>query len=170
MKLSDKRDGEKLTFRWRYIALPVAVLAASLMLTAVLYSRLPAELAYHFTEDGLPDRWMGRTQFILVALVPQALLTLVAAVIAGVMTMLSSRLKNIKTAIKLEHIISFMGNVLSLPEMVLAFFMLDVFLFHALNVPFVPIWALGLIIMLIGGTCLAIFFFRAFRESRRATK
>lgn len=161
-------------FRWSYVALPAAVLAASLILTAVFYPRLPAELAYHFKSDGTPDRSMNRNQIIFVMLFPQAILTILAAGTALGMIKLSSRFQQNQIAIKpekpvlskVEGIVGLMGNILALPEIVLAFFMLDVFLYNAFQIHFLPIWALGAIVMIIGGIFLGVFFFRALRESR----
>lgn len=170
MTLPDYQTGGKPRFRWTYIALSIAVLVLSLVLTGFFFPHLPDRLAYHFTVDGIPDRWMGRSQFILISLLPQVLLTIVAAATAGVMTWLSPRFKAVNMNLKLENIINLMGNIVALPEIVLAVFMLDVYLFNVFNVYFLPIWALGVIVMLIGGLVFAVFFFRTVRESRRATK
>ncbi len=174
-----------IAFRWSYIALPAAILTASLILTAVFYPRLPAELAYHFKSDGTPDRSLGRNQIIFVMVFPQAILTMIAAATTWVMIKLSSRFQPIQIPIKpekpvpvsstgqalskVEGIISLMGNILALPEIVLAFFMLDVFLYNAFQIHFLAIWLTGAIVMVIGGIFIGVFFFRAFRESRRTT-
>lgn len=156
-------------FRWSYIAFPAAILAVSLILTAVFFPRLPAELAYHFKSDGTPERTLGRNQILAVLLFPQAILTMVAAGTAWAMTKISSRLQPVQIAIKPEKIISLMGNILALPEMVLAFFMLDIFLYNAFTIHFLPIWLTGAAVMVIGGLVIGVFFFRAFREARRTT-
>jgi uncharacterized membrane protein len=156
-------------FRWSYIALPAAILTASLILTAFFYARLPAELAYHFKNDGTPDRTLGRVPMLFVLLFPQVLLTLVAAGTAWAMAKISSRLQPVQIAIKPDNIIRLMGNILALPEMVLAFFMLDVFLYNAFQIHFLPVWLTGAAVMVIGGIVIAVFFSRAFREARRTT-
>jgi uncharacterized membrane protein len=173
------------TFRWSYIALPAAVLAVSLLLTAVFYSRLPAELAYHFKSDGTPDLTMGRNQIILILLLPQVMLTLVAAGTSWAMVKVASRLQNIQIApkpekpvpvsstgqalSKFEGIIGLMGNILALPEIVLALFMLDVFLYNVFQIHFLPIWLSGVIVMVVGGIFIGVFLLRAFRQTRRTT-
>ena len=48
-----------MSFRWKYILLPVAILSLSIILAAYFYHLLPVAVAYHF-EDGSPDKWMGR--------------------------------------------------------------------------------------------------------------
>ncbi len=156
-------------FRWSFIALPAAVLAASLILTAVFYPRLPADLAYHFKSDGTPDRSLGRNQILFVMLFPQVLLTLLAAASTLGMMKLSSRFQQTQIALQPEKIVSLMGNILAMPEIVLAFFMLDVFLYNAYQIHFITIWALGVAVMIIGGIFLGVFFYRAFHSIRRTT-
>ena len=173
-------------FRWSYIAFPAAIFAASLILTAVFYPRLPAELAYHFKSDGTPERTLGRTQILAVLLLPQAILTVVAAGTAWAMTKLVSRIPQIQNTAKpekplsasstgqalnkVERIIRLMGNILALPGIVLAFFMLDIFLYNAFQIHFLPIWLTGVAVMVIGGIFIGVFFFRAFRAARRPTR
>ncbi len=158
-----------IAFRWSYIALPAAVLAVSLLLTAVFYSRLPAELAYHFNIDGTPDRTLGRNQILLLLLLPQVMLTLVAAGTAWAMLLLSSRFQPAQMGIKPEKIIGLMGNILALPGIILAFFMLDVFLYNGFQIHFLPVWLSGVMVMVIGGVFIGVFFLRAFRQARRPT-
>src|SRR3972149_10180251 len=73
-------------FRWTYIVLPAAILLVSVVLAAVFYPRLPAEVAYHFNGD-LPDRWLGRAAFLTWTLVPQTLLMLSALAFVGIVIM-----------------------------------------------------------------------------------
>jgi len=81
---------EIIAFRWRYIALPIAVLLLSLILTAYFYHLLPNEVAYHFT-DGAPDRWLGRGAIIAGMLTPQFLFALLAGAIVRGITKLGRR-------------------------------------------------------------------------------
>jgi uncharacterized membrane protein len=156
-------------FRWSYIVLPGAILAATLVLTAVFYSRLPTEVAYHFKSDGTMDRSLGRNQILFVLLFPQALLTMIAAGSVWAMIKVSSRLQNIQIALKPEKIIIVMGNILALPQLVLAFFMLDIFLYNAWQIHFLPIWLTGAVVMVAGGIYIGAFFVNAFRTARRTT-
>jgi len=63
-----------ISFRWKYIALPLVFLLLSVGLAIYFFPRLPGEIAYHF-KDGLPDRWLSRGVATAWLLVPQFLLT-----------------------------------------------------------------------------------------------
>jgi uncharacterized membrane protein len=176
MVISDKK-ANKLTipnstaaFRWGYIVLPIIILLLSLVLTAIFYPRLPVDLAYHFKGDGSPDRWLNRNQVILVMLIPQLLLTLVAGSTTwGVAKMSGGPLTPQQTEIK-KRIIVLMGNMMALPQIVLGFAMLDIYIYAAYRIHLMPLWVFAVIVMVAGAIVLGIFFIRAFRETRRATQ
>ncbi len=170
-------SGEKLNisaaparFRWSFIILPALILLLSLVLTAVFYSRLPVELAYHFKGDGTPDRWLGRGQIVLVSVLPQVFLTMLAIAATAGMTRLSSQFQQTQITVKPERIILLMGNMVALPEIILAFFMLDVYLYNTTKTHIMPVWAFAAIVMAAGAVFLGMSFSRAFREARRTTK
>ena len=150
-------------FRWRYIALPLVFLALSIALAACFYPRLPEDLAYHF-KDGLPDRWLGRGAAVAWLLVPQFLLTgLGAAVVLGVMK-LGNRFQP-ATDKRTETMLLLMGNMVALPQMVLAFAMLAIFSYNSYGIYLMPLWVFALIVMGLGGIVLGIVFFLALRQA-----
>ena len=59
-KESATKTGVGLTFRWKYILLPVAILFLAIILAASFYNFLPAEVAYRFNLDGSPKSSLGR--------------------------------------------------------------------------------------------------------------
>ena len=118
-------------FHWHYVVFPIAILFLSLILAVVFYPRLPAELAYHFQGDGSPDRWLSRNQIILAMLLPQIILTMVASATTWGVTKLSARLQlTLQTASKQERIFRLMGNMMALPQVVLSFALLDIFVYN----------------------------------------
>ncbi len=161
---------ETLPFRWGYILLPLAILALSIILTAYFYHQLPTEVAYHFKLDGSPDRWLGRGMVTLWLLVPQPLLTLVAAAITWGITKLGILSSQPESAwIKPEGMLSLMGNMVALPQIILCFAMLDIFSYNAYQMHIMPLWIFALITMGLGGVILGIFFILAIRRAWRAT-
>jgi len=161
---------ETLPFHWSYILLPLAILALSIILTAYFYHQLPTEVAYHFKLDGSPDRWLGRGMVILWLLVPQPLLTLVAAAITWGITKLGILSSQPESAwIKPEGMLSLMGNMVALPQIILCFAMLDIFSYNAYQMHIMPLWIFALITMGLGGVILGIFFILAIRRAWRAT-
>jgi len=161
---------ETLPFRWSYIALPLAILSLAIILTAYFYHQLPTEVAYHFKLDGSPDRWLSREMVTIWLLVPQLLLTLVAAAITWGITKLGMLFGQAEGAwIKPERILSLMGNMIALPQIILCFAMLDIFSYNAYQIHIMPLWIFALIIMGLGGIILGIFFILAIRRAWRAT-
>ena len=173
MVITDKaiRKQTSPAFRWGYIVLPLAVLVLALILTAVYYGQLPAEVAYRFKGDGSADRWINRNQIIMVMLLPQLILTLVAGATTWGVIKLSARVQPPQeTGIKAGKIIWLMGNMMALPQSVLTFTLFDIFTYNTSKLHIMPLWVFAVIVMGGGGIVLGIFFLEALRGARRATK
>ena len=163
--------GANLAFHWSYIILPLVVLILAVILTACFYSRLPAELAYHFQSDGLPDRVAGRGVVILWTLLPQFLLTLLAGGTTWGIARLTARyIESEGSYIRPENILRIIGNVIALPQIILGFAMLDIFLYNSYQIKMLPLWVFALIILVLGGIVLSVFFIRAMIQAWRASR
>lgn len=149
-------------FRWSYIILPLAVLFLTVILAAYFYRLLPPQVGYHFQADGSPDRWLGRGTLLLAMLLPQFLLALVAGGIALAVTRLGVIVQSGQpVGSPVRSIISLMSNMVALPQIILGFAMADIFSYNAYQVHLLPLWVFALIVMLVGGIVLGIFFIRA---------
>ncbi|MFC2062620.1 hypothetical protein ACFLS8_01540, partial [Chloroflexota bacterium] len=71
------RETTRLAFRWHYIALPVVTLLLAVIITAVFYPQLPAELAYQFQPDS-PAAYLSRGAITAWMLLPQLCLVILA--------------------------------------------------------------------------------------------
>ncbi len=142
----------------------MAFLVISGVLAAAFYHALPAELAYRF-DGGTPDAWLSRSALLLWTLIPQAFFTLLAYGIVRVI-LASTRYWPAQNA-PMPSILTVMGNTLALPQIILAFAMLDIFLYNAYAVKLIPLWIFAVIILVLGGAVLAVFFVRAIRNLRR---
>jgi len=152
-----------MSFRWRYLALPIFVLLLSFGLAAYFYPRLPGDIAYHF-KDGLPDRWLGRGAVTAWLLVAQCLLTGIGAAIVMAITRLGNRFQ--PTADKrAEPMLLLMGNMVALPQLVLSFAMLAIFSYNSYGIYLMPLWVFALIVMGLGGIILGILFFFAIKQT-----
>jgi len=166
----EKTTGATLTFRLKYIILPVVILLLSVILTAFFYPRLPVEVAYHF-RDGSPDRWLSRSAIVLWTLLPQLFLTLLSgAVTWGIAKLSRQYIKPESTGIRPERIILFMGNMIALPQIILCFAMLDIFSYNSYQIHLLPLWVFVLIVMVAGGIILGIFSFQSIRQVWRINK
>ncbi|MDI6815195.1 MAG: DUF1648 domain-containing protein, partial [Dehalococcoidales bacterium] len=162
---------EALTFRWSYIILPVAILLLSIILSAYFYHLLPTEVAYHFKLDGTPDKWLSREMTMVWVLTPQFLLTLLAGAIVWGMTKLGTLFRQTgNTWIRPERIISFMGNIIALPQLIVCFAMLNIFSYNSYQRHIMPMWIFVLIIMGLGAITLGIFFILVIRRAWEATQ
>lgn len=155
---------EGLTYRWKYIMLPLAVLALSIALAAYFYHQLPAEVAFRFNADGLPENWLSRQAVTGLMLGAQLLLVLLAGAITLGIVKLSRSLEQVDRA-RAERVVLAMGNMVAPPQIVLAFVMVDIFSYNIYGSHLMPIWLFGLIIMAIGGIALTLFFISAIRRS-----
>ncbi|MDP3879205.1 MAG: DUF1648 domain-containing protein [Dehalococcoidales bacterium] len=150
-----------LAFRWGYIMLPVLVLLLSVIITVYFYPRLPDAVAYRFTMDGSADRWLGRGVVTTALLLPQFILTLLAAVLTWGATRLGGRFQQSgRPGIKLESVLVLMGNMVALPQIILGFALLDIFSYNLYRIHLLPLWVFALIVMVLGGIVLGVLFSR----------
>ena len=158
MKEPSKETASKQTipFHWTYIVLPVGILLLCIILAGYFYHLLPAEVAYHF-QDGAPDKWMSRGAIIAWMLTPQFFFALLAGAIVWGTVKLSAHFRQaVNTGI--EKMISLMGNMVALPQIILGFAMLDIFSYNSYQIHLMPLWIFALIVMGLGGMALGIFF------------
>ena len=161
---ANKTTSEKsISFRWTYIVLPAAILLISIILAACFYRLLPPEVAYRF-EGGSPDSWMGRGAIIAWMIVPQFALVFIGITISGGTTILSTRLLQTES-IQVRKVFAIMGNMVALPQIILTFAMLDIFLYNAYRIHLMPLWIFALMVMVLGGIILGIFFIQATQAS-----
>ncbi len=145
--------------------MPAVILLLSMILAASFYGRLPPEVAYHFT-DGSPDGWMSRGAITAWMLIPQFLLVFIGLVISGGTAILSKRFPDSENT-SLTKVLLIMGNMVVLPQIILTFAMLDIFLYNAYQVHLIPLWIFTLIVIVVGGLILGIFLIQALRQFRR---
>ena len=160
------------TFRWSYIVLPLLFLSLSIILSAYFYHLLPTEVAYHFKLDGTPDKWLSREMTIIWVLIPQLLLTLLAVGITWGATKLGKLFGQTEgTWIKPQRILSFMGNMTALPQLIVFFAMLDIFSYNSYQIHLIPMWIFLLIILGLATIALMVFLafivFKARQQPRR---
>ncbi len=162
---------ESLSFRWKCVALPIAVLLLTIVMVAWFYGRLPAEVAYRFTDDGTPDAWATRGMLLVWALLPQVLLTLLAAGMTWGVARIGRAVGSIDDpGITLHSLRLVMGNMIALPQLVLGFAMLNTFSYNAYQSQFVPLWLVAIIIMVLAAVSLGIFFTRGIRGVRGVSR
>lgn len=162
------RDRSKLTFRGKYIRLPVLVLLVSLILAVLCRALLPQELAFSFRSSA-DERLIARSTFLAWTLAPQFFLVLLgSAIVMGVIKM-SARFPQSASG-TVSRLLSVMGNMVALPQAILSFAMLDIFLYNAYGIRVIPLWVLVLLVMILGVLILGTFFVRAVQQARQAVR
>ncbi len=164
-----KKDtkGAVFAFHWRYIISPLAIFILSIVLVAFFYHRLPVQVAYIFQSDGSPEKWLSCNAIILLFLISQLIFTLLAGAITLGVSKFSKRfIQPGSSGIRPERIISLMGNMVVLPQLILCFAMLDIFSYNSYQVHLLPLWAFALIVVIIGSIIFGVLFFQAIRQAQ----
>ena len=157
-------QNNKINFSWTFIILPAAIVALSVIIAAIFYSKLPADVAYHF-KDGLPDRWTSRGTMLILTLFPQFIFFFFSLILCSLMLLLVRRFEKARGN-QVKTLISIMGNMLALPQIILLFAMLSVFLYNSYQITLIPLWVFSVIVIVAGSVILAIFFIRTARRLR----
>jgi uncharacterized membrane protein len=160
-----QETAKKLTFRWRYITLPIIVAIVFIIIGAVFFPRLPAEIGYHFRADGTPDRWLSKEMAMALMLAPQLLLALLAGATIRGMTKLNI-LPSEGSGIDPEKLLSRIGNLVALPQIVIGLVIVDIFTYNAVQVHLMPTWAF-LLILGIATIALVLILILTLRKTRK---
>lgn len=162
---TESNNSSRWSFNLKYIALPLIILVLTIIMVVWFSSRLPVRVAYHFTPDNTPDAFTGRGTLVVWTLLPQGLLTFLAAGVAWGITRIASNLKTFEgLAISLDTLLFVMGNMVGLPQLIVVFAMLNIFSYNAYQVQVLPVWLFALIVMGIGAIILGIFFINMIRK------
>ena len=154
---------EKIRFRWSYIALPPAILVMAIVIAASFYGRLPQETAYRFSH-GAAISAIGRGALLAWSLGLQLVFVLAAAVIVFLVVNVSRRLGLLESELN-KTLVGIMGNMVALPQVILFYAMLDIFLYNIYAIALPALWAFGLLVLFAGAIIIVVVFIRAFARS-----
>ena len=160
-----KEARKSIGFRRIYIAFPAAVLLIAIAFAALFYGKLPQEIAYRFS-GGAPVSWLDRQTFLAWALGLQLVFVLLSLAMTLFITMAIRRVLLTETTLN-RTVFSIIGNVIALPQIVIAYAMLDIFLYNIYGKSLPALWAFALAVMVVGGIVLTVLFARAVAQSHR---
>ena len=109
---------------------------------------LPAEVAIHFDMDGNPDNWLGRGITGITLLAPQLLFLLIALGIAWGVIRLDRRFSwSENGGVSTGRMVSFMGNIMALPQLIILFAMLDILSYNSYQTHIMPMWLFLIVVL-----------------------
>ena len=127
---------------------PVIVFLLSIVLFALSYHMLPAEVAIHFDMDGNPDNWLGPEMTGITLLAPQLLFLLMALGIAWGVIRLDRRFSwSENGGVGTGRMVSFMGNILALPQLIILFALLDILSYNSYQTHILPMWLFLIVVL-----------------------
>ncbi len=160
--------GPRLVFRYRYILFPCLLALVCVILLMVFYNRMPAELGLRFASDGTPKTLMSKNAFVFLMLGIQIGIVAVASIISAIFLKIArSVTRNSPTSFDLSGFIAIMSNMLLLPQLILAYIMLDSFIYGIQGTHGISLLAFSLLTVGIGSIVIVILFVRLFIQSRR---
>jgi hypothetical protein len=136
------------------------------ILAVSFFNLLPLEVAYHFNGD-LPDKWINRGAILAWLIVPQFFLVFIGVALSGIGSVVSRRYELTDISL-IRRILIAMGNMVALPQIILIFAMLDIFLYNAYEIRLIPLWVIIIAVLFIGTIILGIFFLQTLRNSHRS--
>ena len=155
-----------MSFKWSYIALPLAVFIISVILSAIFYFQLSGEVAYRFDSEGDPESWISRGTITLLTLGLQLFIIVIVSLIIRIIANYGRSIEQTSEQLDPHKFMLIMGNIAALPQLILTIVMFDIFSYNILERHLLSTWLLVLIFAIIGGIVLAVFFVRTFMRSR----
>ena len=120
-------------------------------------------MAYHF-QGNTPDKTITSGALIAWMLIPQVFFVIISFALTRVV-MLGVRYAP-PGETPFESLLPLMGNMIALPQVVLFFIMLQIFLYNAYQINLIPLWLTALILIVLGGIVLIVVFMRLIRRYR----
>jgi hypothetical protein len=137
----------------------------AIVIAAICYGKLPQETAYRFS-DGEPVSTLNRAALLGWALGLQFVFVLLALGLTFFITSATRRMQLAETPAN-RMLFTVIGNIVTLPQMIIAYAMLDIFLYNIGGKTLLPLWAFTVLVMFAAGVVLATIFARVIAQSRK---
>ncbi len=164
---ASKNSVRGIPFRPSFVTLPVIILAVTLLLTAYFARLLPPSVAYRFS-DRVSEQFIAREVLLVGLLLPQFLLTAMAGALVFGVSWLSRRFPEIGAA-TVSRVLSVMGNMFALPQLILGFVLLDIFIYNSYQRHIMSLLAFALAVMGVGVVVIGAYLFLAVRQAGAAS-
>jgi uncharacterized membrane protein len=171
-KMLEIKRKEKLSFQWYYVIVPVAIFFFSLFIICFFYHQLPAgEIATRFALNGEPNKWSSGGGVLAQMMAVQLGLVAAAVAIAYGLTRMSiiSDLPS-NSLLTAGKLLSFMGNLFGLPQIIISFAMLDILWYAIYHIHLMPMWLFVLIVLVLAAFVPLLLGILAFVKRKRVPK
>ncbi len=162
-------DASALPFRWSYIAISVFLFLFCLAVAAIVHPTLPESVAYRFGSAGAPTSFLPKAAFTAVMLGAQLLITLaVVGLASGIVAFGRHMLARSALAFNVHGMIWLMTNMLALPQIILAFILLDSSFYALQGSHIMTPWIFSLITVGLGSLVILFVFVQVFKQARES--
>jgi hypothetical protein len=150
-----------------FIMLPLVFFLLSVIVAGIFWPQLPAEMAYRFQENA-PEKMISSGALIAWMLIPHVFFIFIAFALVR-LVMMGARYAPV-TETPFQALLPLMGNMVALPQIVLFFIMLQIFLYNVFQITIIPLWVTAVIILALGGIVLILTFAHLVRRYRTRNK
>jgi len=143
---------EFLRFKFSYVIIPFIILAISIIIAAIFYSRLPAEVVYSFDLHGAPvgSASKGGTTALFLGL--ELAVLLLSALVIWSFTRISAFNKNRDDYwFNPEKVLALMGNMPGIIQIILAYAFVDMIIYNINQSHVIALWLFSVLALVIGG-------------------
>jgi uncharacterized membrane protein len=161
---------DRLVFRLSYVITPVLLCIASLVTAVVFTFYLPARLAFRFDQNGSPVIYMSKPLFVMLMVTAQILCAVAAWGIAEIVVRMGkSAFLTSPPQFKLDNMVFLMCNMILLPQVILAYIMLDVFIYGVWTRHLISLGIFSILTLAFGSIVIITMLTRVLSQARSAT-
>ncbi|MCL2615941.1 MAG: hypothetical protein FWD30_03985 [Dehalococcoidia bacterium] len=156
-------------FRLRFVIAPIVLAALCLIAVVSFYASLGSPLAYRFDAAGEARNVMNKNAFVIIMVVAQAIGALIVWGLANIIIKMGhSAFKTSEPQFRLDGFITLMSNMILLPQLILAYVMLDAFIYSVWQRHFIPATSFTIGAIIIGSGIIFVAFVLLLTRARRA--
>ncbi len=168
MSKTQATQAPPLAFRWSHVAAPSSLAVICLIIAVAFVSYLPSPLGFRFNSDGAVRMFINTYTFIALMIAAQIVCALAAWGIANaIISMGHKAFKASQPQVSLDAYISLMSNMVLLPQLILAYIMLDAFIYGVWTRHIVSVGVFSILTIAIGSLVLISMFMRQLARANR---
>jgi hypothetical protein len=158
-----------LVFRLSYVAAPLILAGMCSLIAVGFVASLPDPLPFRFDSNETILTSMNKYAFVILMVALQFIAALIAIVIAQTIVKVSKNMfKASEAPTKLDGFVSLMSNMVLLPQVILAYLMLDAFIYGTWSVHLVSFTLFAILAVAIGSLVIIYMFTRLSASARSA--